>query len=57
MQHRDEEVSINLSNSLKTNNPSESLRNHHQPQALDSEPGAELQQLKDMIKEYREEFV
>ena len=51
MQHRDEEVSINLSNSLKTNNPSESLRNHQQQQ---EEPSADLQQLKDMVKEYRE---
>lgn len=56
MQHKDEEVSINLSNSLKTNNPSESLHNHrstHPQAALQQpaeEPTAELQQLKDMIK-------
>lgn len=39
-----------MSNSLKTNNPSESLRNHQ----VQEEPLADLQQLKDMVKEYRE---
>jgi hypothetical protein len=54
MQHRDEEVSINLSNSLKTNNPSESLHNHQRQGQGQAEGEGELQQLKDMIKEYRE---
>lgn len=54
MHHKDEEISINLSNSLKTNNPSESLHNHSKKETINNqnhfEPNVELQQLKDMIK-------
>lgn len=51
MQHRDEEVSINLSNSIKHSNPPE-LYSLPKREAEGRE-GQELQQLKDMIKEYR----
>lgn len=51
MQHRDEEVSINLSNSVKNSNPPELFYSKREGEARE---GQELQQLKDMIKEYRE---
>jgi hypothetical protein len=60
MNHKDEEVSINLSNSLKTNKLSESLQNNSRKETANAQQNgtealasAELHQLKDMIKDYR----
>ena len=55
LQQKDEEVSINLSNSIKNSNPTSSVHNQGYGRR-EAETGPELAQLKEMIKEYREEF-
>ena len=59
MHHKEEQVSINLSNSIKDSIPSSA---HHRNDRTQRETNAEeyaldIQQMKEMIKEYREEFV